>query len=190
MEIGNKAAVLQAILFTAGEPLGAEEVLRGLEWTQEEYRQAVRELEEYLACMQSGLQLRYIGDRIQLVTRPEFAEAVRNVLSPVVKKPLSQSVLETLSIIAYKQPVTKAEIEAIRGVRCEYALEVLRNRELVREAGHKDVLGRPMLFVTTDEFLKVFGLTSLEQLPHQSGVEALTEQQEMAIEESLQSEKA
>lgn len=169
----QRAAALEAILFTAGDPLAPEDICMALEWSENDFSEALQALETRLSGENQGLQLRRIGDKLQLITRPEYADMIRAVLSPVKRKPLSQSALETLSIIAYKQPVTKAEIEAIRGVRCDYALEVLRSRGVVAEAGRKDSLGHPALYATTEEFLKVFGLTNLEQLPDWDAMQAL-----------------
>ncbi|NLF27194.1 MAG: SMC-Scp complex subunit ScpB, partial [Clostridiales bacterium] len=86
-------------------------------------------------------------------------------LQPVRKQPLSQAALETLSIIAYRQPVTKADIEAVRGVKCDYSVQALLNKGLICEAGRKETLGRPILYQTTDEFLRHFGISSLAELP-------------------------
>ena len=104
-------------------------------------------------------------DTVQLTTAAENAEAVEAVLNPTQRRSLSNSVLETLAIVAYRQPVTRGEIEEVRGVRCEYAVERLLKLGLIAIAGRKDVPGRPMLLVTTDTFLHKFNLTSLEDLP-------------------------
>ncbi len=102
---------------------------------------------------------------VQLVTNPAYYEKVVSLLSPPEEKSLSDSVMETLSVIAYRQPVTRADIEAVRGVRCEYSVTQLLKQGLIRELGRKDCVGRPMLFGTTDAFLRKFGLHSLEELP-------------------------
>ena len=96
---------------------------------------------------------------------PKYASQVEAFLQPLQKQPLSQAVLETLSIIAYRQPVTKADIEAVRGVKCDYSVQSLLNRGLIEEAGRRETLGRPILYKTTDAFLRHFGIEALDQLP-------------------------
>jgi len=165
LEINELTAMLEAILFASGDPLEPEEIARALSCEKEDVLRAAACLEDKYRRADSGLEIRRIRTQVQLVTKAAYAEAVRKALTPVVRKPLSQSALETLSIIAYRQPVTKGEIEQIRGVRCDYALEVLIRHRMVTEAGRRDSLGRPLLYATTDEFLKTFGLVSLDQLP-------------------------
>ena len=105
------------------------------------------------------------GDKVQLATRPMYAGDVVRLLQPVQQQSLSQAAMETLAVVAYKQPVTRAEVEQIRGVKCDYSLQSLINKGLIRETGRKDTIGRPILFGTTDEFLSHFGLEGLENLP-------------------------
>ena len=114
-----------------------------------------------------------------MATRPLYAEDVVRLLQPVQKQSLSQAAMETLAVVAYKQPVTRAEVEQIRGVKCDYSLQSLMLKGLIREVGRKDTIGRPILFGTTDEFLDHFGLVSLENLP---------ELPEAATEESVTEE--
>ena len=102
---------------------------------------------------------------IQLVSKAEYATYVERVLQPVQRQSLSQSALETLVIVAYRQPVTRQEVEAIRGVKCDYSLQSLIQKGLILDAGHKETLGRPILYATTDLFLSHFGLASLADLP-------------------------
>ena len=102
---------------------------------------------------------------MQLATRPLYAEDVVRLLQPVQQQSLSQAAMETLAVVAYKQPVTRAEVEQIRGVKCDYSLQSLMIKGLIREVGRKDTIGRLILFGTTDDFLSHFGLTNLEDLP-------------------------
>ena len=102
---------------------------------------------------------------MQLATRPDYAPYVEKLLQPVQKQSLSQAVMETLAVIAYKQPVTKAEIEQIRGVKCDYSVQSLVSKGLIEEVGRKETLGRPILYGTTDAFLRHFCLSSLSELP-------------------------
>ncbi|MBQ7278385.1 MAG: SMC-Scp complex subunit ScpB [Clostridia bacterium] len=156
---------LESILFVAGEPVPLAELARGLMVTDGELKQALAELSLAYESEGRGLRLFCTGDTAQLTTAPENAEAVEAVLTPLQHKSLSNSMLETLAIIAYRQPVTRGEIEEIRGVRCEYAVERLLKLNLIEVAGRKDVPGRPMLLKTTDTFLHKFDLNSLEGLP-------------------------
>ena len=125
----------------------------------------VSELRNRLDERHSGLQLNRHGDELQLSVRGEFSGFVEMYLQPVTQKSLSQSVMETLSIIAYRQPITKAEVEAVRGVKCDYSIQSLTDKGFIEEAGRKETLGRPILYRTTDEFLRHFGIESLDQLP-------------------------
>ena len=114
---------------------------------------------------QRGFLLKRFGDKVQLATRPLYAQDVLRLLQPVQQQSLSQAAMETLAVVAYKQPVTRAEVEQVRGVKCDYSLQSLINKGLIKETGRKDTIGRPILFGTTDEFLSHFGLEGLESLP-------------------------
>ena len=119
-----------------------------------------RTLSQYAAKV-----LKRFGDKVQLATRPLYAGDVLRLLQPVQQQSLSQAAMETLAVVAYKQPVTRAEVEQIRGVKCDYSLQSLMNKGLIRETGRKGTIGRPILFGTTDEFLSHFGLEGLDNLP-------------------------
>ena len=109
--------------------------------------------------------LKRFGDKVQLATRPLYSEDVLRLLQPVQQQSLSQAAMETLAVVAYKQPVTRAEVEQIRGVKCDYSLQSLMMKGLIQEAGRKDTIGRPILYATTDMFLSHFGIQGLEDLP-------------------------
>ena len=111
------------------------------------------------------MQIIKLEDSIQMCTAPENEDAVLNFFKPIIKRDLSGSALETLSIIAYKQPVTRAEIEDIRKVQCSYVLKYLQSHDLIKVVGKKNAIGHPSLYGTTDEFLRIVGIESLEQLP-------------------------
>jgi segregation and condensation protein B len=100
-----------------------------------------------------------------LATCPDYAPYVEKMLQPVQKQSLSQAALETLAVVAYRQPVTRLDVEMVRGVKCDYSIQSLVNKQLIAEAGRKDTVGRPILYATTDRFLSHFGLTSLQDLP-------------------------
>ena len=126
---------------------------------------ALTELADHLSLESHGLQLNRSGGEVFLSIRPEYAPQVEAFLQPLEKRPLSQAVLETLSIIAYRQPVTKADIEQVRGVKCDYSVQALLAKGLIEEAGRREALGRPILYRTTDAFLRHFGISTLEELP-------------------------
>ena len=156
--------VLEAVLFAAGDPMHLDELQHVLQTDLLTVQNLLTRLEQELHDRHSGLTLRRVAGGVQLVTRPETYAYVER-LAQVVDRKLSAPTLETLSIIAFKQPITKQEIEQIRGVRVERALAKLVEMEFVHEVGRKQVLGRPILYGTTDTFLRSFGLDSLAELP-------------------------
>ncbi len=165
MDIPELAHVIEAILFVAGEPVNVKEIQRALDVTEDETRQAIDALDSDYSYHRRGITLKRFGQHIQLSTRAEYAPFVERLLQPIQKQSLSQSALETLAVVAYKQPVTRLEIEAVRGVKCDYSVQSLVNKGLIEEVGRKETLGRPILYGTTDKFLSHFGLSSLDQLP-------------------------
>ena len=165
MDIPELAHVIEAILFVAGEPVNVKDVQRALDVTEDETRQAIDALDSDYSYHRRGITLKRFGDHIQLSTRAEYAPYVERLLQPIQKQSLSQSALETLAVVAYRQPVTRLDIEAVRGVKCDYSVQSLVNKGLIEEVGRKEALGRPILYGTTDQFLSHFGLHSLEELP-------------------------
>ena len=165
MDMNELAHVIEAILFVAGEPVEVHELQRALEITEDETWQAIDALDSDYSYHRRGICLKRFGNHIQLSTRADYAPYVERLLQPIQKQSLSQSAMETLAVIAYRQPVTKLEIEAIRGVKCDYSVQSLVNKNLIEVVGRKEALGRPMLYGTTDFFLSHFGLSSLNDLP-------------------------
>ncbi|MBQ7032179.1 MAG: SMC-Scp complex subunit ScpB [Clostridia bacterium] len=155
----------EAVLFGAGESVTVAELAQALEIEVPAARQIVVRLAEQYERESRGLKIITLGDAFQMCTREEYAECVRKVTEPKRRRGLSSSALETLSVIAYNQPITKSRIEMIRGVDSSYSVLKLTERGLIDEAGRLDAPGRPILYVTTEEFLRCFGLTSLEALP-------------------------
>lgn len=155
-------AHLTALLFVADEPLSGGSLARVLEVTPSVLERAVAALAEHPPA---GLIVQRHGDRLQLATAPTSAEYVRRLRGNAEAQKLSRAALEVLSVVAYRQPTTRAEIESVRGVNSDHALETLVARGLVAELGRRDSIGRPMLFGTTLEFLQLAGLESLHQLP-------------------------
>lgn len=166
MDLRELPGILEAILFVAGEPVSIPDLCEALLVTRLELESGIEALSDQLLLDRRGLRLNRHGDSIQLSTKPEYAPYIEKFLQPVKRQSLSQSVLETLSIIAYRQPVTRGDIEAIRGVKSDYSIQMLLNRGLIREDGQRDTIGHPTLFVTTDAFLQHFNIESLADLPH------------------------
>ena len=164
MNLEQVQGALEALLFVSGEPLPAERMARVLGVPEAVVRDALQRLAAACRAPGRGLELVEVAGGWQLVTRPEYARAVEELLRPR-RQALSRAALETLAIIAYRQPVTRAEIEAIRGVQSEAGLRTLLERGLIREVGRKEAPGRPILYGTTPLFLQQFGLRDLSELP-------------------------
>ncbi len=162
---GNINGRIEAILFVAGEAVEIQEMARALDMTEKDVQKSLQDLASDYDYNQRGFMLKRFGSKVQLATRPMYAEDVVRLLQPVQKQSLSQAAMETLAVVAYRQPVTRADVEQIRGVKCDYSIQSLMNRGLIREVGRKETVGRPILFGTTDEFLSRFGLENLEDLP-------------------------
>lgn len=162
---GNLKGRIEAILFVAGEAVTVKELARALQTEEKAVKAELNAIRDEYDYDQRGFLLKRFGDKVQLATRPLYAQDVLRLLQPVQQQSLSQAAMETLAVVAYKQPVTRAEVEQVRGVKCDYSLQSLMNKGLIREAGRKDTIGRPILYRTTDEFLSHFGLEGLEGLP-------------------------
>ena len=162
---GNLAGRIEAILFVAGEAVRVEDLAKALNVSQREVETELIRIRDEYDFHQRGFTLKRFGHQVQLATRALYSADVVHLLQPVQKQSLSQAAMETLAVVAYKQPVTRAEVEQIRGVKCDYSLQSLMNKELIMEVGRKEALGRPILYGTTENFLAHFGLTTLEDLP-------------------------
>ena len=156
---------IEAILFVAGEAVGIRDLAKALRIEEKELKEALKAIGSEYDYEQRGFMLKRFGDKVQLATRPLYSEDVLRLLQPVQQQSLSQAAMETLTVVAYTQPVTRAEVEQIRGVKCDYSLQSLLAKGLIRETGRKDTIGRPILFGTTDKFLSHFGLEDLDRLP-------------------------
>jgi len=162
---GTLSGRIEAILFVAGEPVRVEDLAKALNVTVRAVENEIVKLRDEYDFHQRGFTLKRFGHQVQLATRALYATDVVHLLQPVQKQSLTQAAMETLAVVAYKQPVTRAEVEQVRGVKCDYSLQSLMNKELIMEVGRKDALGRPILYGTTENFLAHFGLSSLEDLP-------------------------
>lgn len=160
----NSHALLEAILFATPEPLPTDKLAEILEMPLWECEQVIERYAAQLQAAERGVMLRFVAGGWQLVTKPELVEIVAG-LAAVRQYKLSKPTVETLAIIAYRQPTTRAEIEAIRGVKAEKALATLLEKSLIVEKGRRDTVGRPILYGTSDTFLEYFGLKSLAELP-------------------------
>jgi segregation and condensation protein B len=167
MEKNYLRGIIETLLFITDKPLSVKkfvELIEDHEVTEEVVQQLIDELAtDYLE--NSALEIRHVAEGYQIATKPEYSEYVRRLYRERTALRLSPAALETLAIIAYRQPVTKAEIEETRGVDCSGVLETLLEKKLIKIVGRKEVIGRPLLYGTTQEFLKYFGLTSLSDLP-------------------------
>ena len=158
-------AAIEAILFTMGDSVELTQIAKAVEQDKETTRKVIHHMMDRYQEEDRGIQIIELGDSFQMCTKKEYyGNLIRIAMQP--KKPsLTDVMLETLSIIAYKQPITKAEIEKIRGVKSDHAVNKLIEFNLVKEVGRLDAPGRPLLFGTTEEFLRRFGVTSIDDLP-------------------------
>ena len=166
-------SAFESMLFTWGEPLVAKAAADVFNITRQEAIEYFTELQQEYEQEGRGIVIRRINQSFQFVTREENADYVKKLCTPVKTKRLSQSALEVLAIIAYKQPVTKGEIEAIRGIRCDRVVDGLLKKELICEKGRSDSVGRPILYGTTDIFLQNFGFSSIKDLPQIDDIESI-----------------
>ncbi len=158
------ASVVEGILFVAGDGVELKDIAEKLEVKLDDVKKAVEQLKEK-HTEDDGINVITYKTKAQLTSNPKFAEQIETVLNPIKERALTKAALETIAIIAYQQPITRLEIEQVRGVSCDYAIQVLLNHNLIEVVGRKDAVGKPLLFGTTDQFLKKFEIQSLEDLP-------------------------
>lgn len=158
-------SAIEAMLFVSGEPLPAKDLINNLEIDNKLVLEIINEMTIEYEKEDRGLRLIEINGGYQLVTKEENSDFIQKLLKKNRKHSLSQASIESLAIIAYKQPITRIDIDEIRGVKSESALQRLVERNLIREVGRLEVPGRPILYGTTDEFLRQFGLKTLKELP-------------------------
>lgn len=166
-------SAFESMMFTWGEPLDAKVAADVFNISKQEAIECFEELQQEYEQEGRGIVIRRVNQSFQFVTREENADYIRTLCTPIKTKRLSQSALEVLAIVAYKQPVTKGEIEAIRGIRCDRVMDGLMKKELVCENGRADTVGRPILYCTTDTFLKNFGFSSIKDLPEIDDIETI-----------------
>ena len=161
----QKQAVIEAILFSMGESVSKKQLMAALDIPEDLFFYLIDQLKRKYNRKDSGIRLLELDGSYQLCTRPEYYDQLIKIVNQPKKPKLTDVMMETLSIIAYKQPVTKQEIEAMRGVKCDHPVNKLLEYNLIREAGRLDAVGRPILFRTTEEFLRCFGVGSIKELP-------------------------
>ena len=160
----NLKEVLYSILFVAGDGIEKSFIAEKLNVSEKELNKAIDELKNELSG-EKGVHLIEYKNKIQLASNPNYANYISDVLNPIREKSLTRAALETLAIIAYKQPITKLEIEDIRRVNSDYAVQILIDQNMIEVVGRKDAVGKPLLFGTTENFLKRFDIKDLNDLP-------------------------
>jgi len=161
----NIATAIESVLFVSGRPLEYDELRKLLDIDASALDDGLQALARQLESQERGIRLQHLGTQVQLVTAPENARYVAALLGLPLTARLTTTAMETLAVIGYRQPITRSQIEAVRGVNSDRALASLIQHGLVMEIGRAQTIGRPALFSTTPEFLQQFGLTSLHQLP-------------------------
>lgn len=160
----NLENVIESLLFVAGEAVSISDICFKFEVDEKQVSGAVETL-KMKYTEKSGIQLLYFNNKLQFSSNSDYTDYVAKVLNPIRQRNLTRATLETIAIISYKQPVTRLDIEEIRGVNSDYAINILLEHKLIEIVGHKDAVGKPALFATTDEFLKRFGISSINELP-------------------------
>lgn len=157
--------IIECLLFTHGEPLAYKTIGKILELDTRKVKKIVEKMKKEYEVSSRGITIKEFNEKIQLATKSEYGEYIKKLVKPDSRQNLSQAALETLALIAYKQPITKSEIDDIRGVRSDRAVSTLLDRALIKEAGRLEATGRPILYTTTDDFLKYFGFENIDELP-------------------------
>lgn len=160
----NLTCILEALLFVSGDAVEIQDIKEKLNVSEEELNEAFETLKKRFS-EDKGIHILKYGTKLQFCSNPEYVDSVSAVINPVREKELTKAMLETLAIIAYKQPVTRGEIEELRRVDSSYAVQMLSRLNMITVVGRKDAIGKPLLFGTTDDFLRHFSLTGLNDLP-------------------------
>lgn len=161
----NLKEIIESILFVSGDAVDYLDIAEKLELSVKDIEKAVKELQNEKEVANSGVLVQTFNGKAQLRSNSDYAEQVETVLNPIKEKSLTRAVLEVAAIIAYKQPVTRLDIEHIRGVSSDYSINALMENNLIEVVGRKDAIGKPLLYGTTDEFLKRFNMESISELP-------------------------
>ena len=160
----NLENVIESVVFVAGEPVLISDLCFKFDVKPKQIEKADEKLNQKYD-ENSGIKLLCFNNKLQFASNPKYVDQVSAILNPIRQRNLTKATLETIAIIAYKQPVTRLEIEEIRGVNCDYAINILLEHKLIEIVGRKEAVGKPALFGTTDEFLKRFNISSVSDLP-------------------------
>lgn len=187
MDKKRAMATLEAILFAMGDSVEVSRLATVIEEDAAKTKKYLEELTEKYNQNDSGIMITWLEDAVQMCTKPEYYEDLIKIATAPKRYSLTESVIETLSIVAYKQPVTRSEIERIRGVNSDHAVNRLLEFDLICELGRMDAPGKPILFGTTEQFLKTFGVKSVDDLPHPDALilEEFKQQAEEEVQLSL-----
>lgn len=175
MDIREIKSIIESLLFTWGDPLNIKDISKILDVSEREIKLIIKDMIDEFNYNRRGIEIIKVENSYQLSTRPEHYEWIRKLNPLNDKKNLSTAALETLSIVAYKQPVIKSDIEYLRGVKSDRVIQTLIERNLIAELGRLEKTGRPIIYGTTDEFLRAFGLQDLEELPYIEELEEIIE---------------
>lgn len=187
MEIEKVKSIIEAILFSAGRQINIKELMICLELSKDDLENIIVSMQEDYKVQNRGIEIIKVDDSYQLCTKKELYEYIYPIMDKRSKPNLSNAALETVAIIAYNPRITRAEIEAIRGVGADACIYKLLEYGLIQEAGKADLPGKPMTYITTNEFLKMFGYTSLNDLPELPRYK-LDENQQIVIDELIEEE--
>lgn len=185
MKLTEGIAVVEAIMFAYGDPISIDKLSEASGLDNETTIKLIDQLERRYNVNESGLRIIRVNDGFQITTRTEYADSIKKAMETRRQQPLSQAAMETLSIVAYNQPVTKAFVEQVRGIDSSSVVNTLVERNLLEEAGRLDLPGRPVAYRTTDTFLRCFGISRIEELPalpNQEGQLDFDELAEMELE--------
>jgi segregation and condensation protein B len=192
MEIKEKRGIIEGLLFAAGEAVSIKEIALIINEDINETERLLNEMKDIFDYERRGIQIKKIQDQYQLATRSEHYDYIKQIMVTKNTIGLSKAALETLAIVAYKQPVTRMDIESLRGVKCERSLQKLIDKSLVKIIGRLNRPGKPMVYATTNDFLKYIGIETLDQLPDIENIEIdmenidnIEEQEQVNIEEQI-----
>lgn len=186
---GTVKAIIEAMLFVSGEPLSLRDIAINLEMTPKYVEEVLNEMMLDYEVNLRGIKLISVNGSYQLVTKTDYSDYIQKLLKKNKRQSLSQASLESLAIVAYKQPITRIDIDEIRGVKSDSALQRLIEKDLIKEVGRLNVPGRPIQFGTTEEFLRQFGLNNLKELPSLDMFGISTEEHEDAFQDKYENEE-
>src|SRR5690554_3470574 len=189
MEKKEKIGIIEGLLFAAGEAVSIKEIARIINEDINKTEILLNEMKDIFDYERRGIQIKKIKDQYQLATRSEHYDYIKKIMVTNNSTGLSKAALETLAIVAYKQPVTRMDIENLRGVKCERSLQKLIDKSLIKIIGRLNSPGKPMVYATTNEFLKYIGIESLDQLPdienYHIDMDNIEEQEQVKMTEQI-----